>query len=637
MVNVEISRVLHGATPVESMNRDRWLAAIKKALSLFDSTSDQQRSSLLYSWKAISSILDSDTDSAKVYLNTAYNLANEHDYNWGRAMASIVEARILKAEGELSLALQKLSRTETSLADQDIGIQNKYLPEIEMLRAQIYRSQGAYLSSLYSALKLRWMDAPGARHRHHVMMASVMPFGLGFEGFVGGVVLLALMVAGFLSVGFIRTRNPSSPTSRPWALTPRFLHNAVLDRRRDVDASFRVAPVRELTEAEATTRLARTVEVAIEPDAFGMHVRTLGELVEAIRFVAAGMGQDAVQAARDIAACIEDHPPFEDETDGALRIHLSGRGRMPEEGDWFLFPVRSLDAAPHPTVVCPTPEPLPDRLSTEAPQAAFGDDLRDAMGTVQHALLEHAASVDSSGRPAVVVYRGPAGFVADVVHPLRMPESAVEPYPPMDPEDAIAHAVNVAASVRRVVVTPANEGATQWVVQPVQDVPCHPERMKPGSGRGGSRDRGERGARSRGIDDAMDALVARIRELAPELSKSPEEDDRQYPVRDVIMIRASDDTGRAVVMQNMPIPPGAIWKARGQALDRAAAEASSAVLASTDADRVVTAYLCRRGEAWAWFQIQVDARDGNDSSAPGLSDDLDWSDLSSLGIDPPTE
>lgn len=113
-----------------------------------------------------------------------------------------------------------------------------------------------------------------------------------------------------------------------------------------------------------------------------------------------------------------------------------------------------------------------------------------------------------------------------------------------------------------------------------------------------------------GVDARTEKLVALAVHAAEQLpggqATTEEVDERGYALRSVVMIRVPE-SGPVGIHQidRFPLPPGVLTRARGQALDEAAREAITAALTSQRLGRPSSAYLCRRGEAWAWFRLDL--------------------------------
>lgn len=77
-------------------------------------------------------------------------------------------------------------------------------------------------------------------------------------------------------------------------------------------------------------------------------------------------------------------------------------------------------------------------------------------------------------------------------------------------------------------------------------------------------------------------------------------------VRDVLLVREDRRGGPARITHvlDMPLPPGVVFRARGQSLEDAAADLATMILLGPQpTPRTRSGYLCREGDAWAWFRI----------------------------------
>lgn len=104
-------------------------------------------------------------------------------------------------------------------------------------------------------------------------------------------------------------------------------------------------------------------------------------------------------------------------------------------------------------------------------------------------------------------------------------------------------------------------------------------------------------------------LAARIRKKAEACSLQPEPPTGPA-IRDVVLVREDRRGGLARIthVPDMPLPPGAVFRAQGQSLKEACFDLATMVLLGPQpAARTRSGYLCRQGDRWAWFRIVPDA------------------------------
>jgi len=113
-------------------------------------------------------------------------------------------------------------------------------------------------------------------------------------------------------------------------------------------------------------------------------------------------------------------------------------------------------------------------------------------------------------------------------------------------------------------------------------------------------------------------LAARIQKKAEACSLQTESSSGPV-VRDVLLVREDRRGGlsRITHVPDMPLPPGAVFRARGQSLKGASLDLATMILLGPQpASLTRSGYLCREGDAWAWFRIAPNAPD----ASPGMEE-----------------